>query len=339
MSYNRDMAQKKEVVVIGGGTGTAVVLSSLKDQPDLNLTAIVVVSDNGGSTGRLRDEFGFLPVGDIRQCIAALASGANEQEIRQLLLYRFNQDSSLQGHNLGNLILTALEDLAPSPARAVEIAGKIFRINGRVLPISEADVNLQITYANGQTLVGESHLDDPGLGGQRISQISFDKAAAIYQPAAQAIANAELIILGPGDLYGSLLANSLAEGFTQALAINKAKGGRFIYISNLMTHFSQTNGLTLADHVREIEKYCQRALDLVVINQESIPRDVLEHYAAMQEWPVVDDFSREQPQRTLQANLLAHGSAQVDQNDPTPRSLLRHDKSKLGQVLKQVIKS
>lgn len=337
LSYNRDMEAKKNIVVIGGGTGTAVVLSSLKDQADINLTAIVVVSDNGGSTGRLRDEFGFLPVGDIRQCIAALASGKNEAEIRRLLLYRFKQESSLAGHNLGNLILTALEDLASSPAKAVEIASKIFRISGRVLPVSEMSHDLKIDYEDGQTLIGESNLDNPELGGRKIKKISLTKTGKIYSKAKEAIVGADTIILGPGDLYGSLLANTLLGGFTEALAENKKAGGRFLYISNLMTHFSQTNRMTLSQHISEIEKYCQRPLDIIISNSEPVPSKTLEHYAAMKEWPVIDDLDTKLKQKQIEAQLLAEENAIQDKNDSSQRSLLRHDKDKLRQILRQVI--
>lgn len=324
----------KKIVVIGGGTGTAVVLNALKDLPEFSITAIVVVSDNGGSTGRLRDEFGFLPVGDLRQCIAALASGENEEMIRKLLLYRFDEHSSLNGHNLGNLILTALEDLSTSPGKAIETAAKIFRTSGTVLPISEDNVDLAIEYEDGQIRIGEKNLDDPQFGGKKIKQIRYTQPATIYSKAKTAIVTADIILLGPGDLYGSLLANTLVTGFAEALQQNQQRGGKFCYISNLMTHFSQTNQMTLQDHVREIERYCQRAVDLVLVNTQPIKQDILERYRKMNEFPVIDDLAPQSLHPLVwRGDLITSHLIQAEKNDPTLRSLLRHDKKKMQKVL------
>jgi len=336
--------KKKKVVVIGGGTGTAVVLSGLKEFSDLQLTAVVVVSDNGGSTGRLRDEFGFLPVGDLRQCIAALATDRYEQQIRDLLLYRFDQKSSLQGHNLGNLILTALEDINPSPAKAIEIASKIFRTKGFVFPVSETATQLVIEYKDGTKKIGESNLDNPRLGGKKIKKISLDKKAKIYEKTAKSIEEADLIILGPGDLYGSLLANSLVSGFAKALKKNQNKGGKFVYINNLMTHFSQTNKMTTKDHLSEVEKYCARQPDIVIVNNGKIPNNLLKTYQQYNELPVIDDLETEetatdkkQKTKVIRQDLVSTQDIKKDKNDRTPRSLLRHDKEKLAKLLYSVL--
>lgn len=328
---------KKKVVVIGGGTGTAVVLSGLKEYKDIQLTAVVVVSDNGGSTGRLRDEFGFLPVGDLRQCIAALATDRYEEDIRNLLLYRFDKNSSLQGHNLGNLILTALEDMEPSPGQAIELASKIFRTKGYVYPISETAAQLVIEYADGQKEIGETKLDDPSLGGKKIKKISFDRQAKIYHKTATAIEEADLIIIGPGDLYGSLLANSLVDGFAEALAKNKKNGGQLVYVSNLMTHFSQTNQMSAQEHLNEIEKYCQRTVDTVIINNQKIPQEILDKYQASNEFPVLNDLKENKKLKIIRTKLVSTQTVQKNKNDKTPRSLLRHDKEKLAKLLQTIL--
>ncbi len=328
----------KKIVVIGGGTGSAVVLSGLKNQKNINLSAVVVVSDNGGSTGRLRDEFGFLPVGDLRQCIAALATGENEKEIRQLLLYRFDKNSSLQGHNLGNLILTSLENLTGSASKAVEIASKIFRTNGTVLPISEDSVNLLIHYADGSKMLGEKNLDDVKLGGKKITQISLDKKAKIYDKAYQAIAQADLVVFGPGDLYGSLLPNTLVEGFAAALEENKKRGGKFVYISNLMTHFSQTHLMSAQDHLREVQKYCQRQADFVLVNNAPIPTEILSIYRQANDFPIIDDLATKQGSAVIiRKDLLSSTIAKIDKNDSLTRSLIRHHKQKLAESLLEII--
>ena len=329
---------KKKVVVIGGGTGTAVVLSGLKEYQDIQLTAVVVVSDNGGSTGRLRDEFGFLPVGDLRQCIAALATDKYEEEIRNLLLYRFDKNSSLQGHNLGNLILTALEDMEPSPGKAIELASKIFRTKGYVFPISETAAQLIIEYQDGHQEIGETKLDDPSLGGKKIQKINFDRQAKIYHKTAKAIAEADLIVVGPGDLYGSLLANSLVKGFSQVLQKNKKNGGKLVYVSNLMTHFSQTNQMTAKEHLEEIEKYCHRKVDIVIINKKKIPNEILKKYQASNEFPVKDDLENNDSKlKIIRENLISTQTVKENKNDKTPRSLLRHDKEKLAKLLQTIL--
>ena len=328
----------KKIVVIGGGTGSAVVLSGLKNYQDVELSAVVVVSDNGGSTGRLRDEFGFLPVGDLRQCIAALATGENEKEIRQLLLYRFDQKSSLKGHNLGNLILTSLENLTGSASKAVEIASRIFRTSGTVLPISEDSVNLVINYNDGTVMVGEKNLDDASLGGKKINQITLDKKAKIYEKAYEAIVAADLVVFGPGDLYGSLIPNTLVEGFTQALAENKQKGGKFVYISNLMTHYSQTHLMTAQEHLDEVHKYCQRQTDFVLLNNAPIPPAILELYQKANDFPVLDNLKQEiDGPKFIRQDLLSNIMVQADKNDALQRSLIRHHKQKLAASLHQLV--
>ncbi|HQL10909.1 MAG TPA: uridine diphosphate-N-acetylglucosamine-binding protein YvcK [Candidatus Woesebacteria bacterium] len=341
---------KKKIVVIGGGTGTAVVLSGLKQYPDLEITAIVVVTDNGGSTGRLRDEFGFLPAGDLRQCLAALATGENESLIRDILLYRFSKQSSLAGHNLGNLILTALEDLArerkDSPARAIEIASQVFETAGRVYPISEHPADLVIDYQDKQ-IIGEKNLDNPKLGGQKIKKISLKEKQRIYHRAAQAIKEADLIILGPGDLYASLLANTLVDGFAEAMHNNQKRGGKFVYVLNLMTHFSQTHQMTAFDHLSEVNKYCQRQPDYVLINSEKISPKILEHYASQNEWPVIDDLNQaKKNQQSVidwsKLNVKRHhllSTVLVSHEPGHSHSLLRHDKNKLAQSLIKILKN
>lgn len=321
---------KATITVIGGGTGTSVVLSGLKQTRKCKLNAIVVVSDSGGSTGRLRDEFGFLPVGDLRQCLVALADGEFQEEVRDVLLYRFNKGNGLTGHNLGNLILTALEDLHQTPGKAIETAGRIFRIDGNVYPITERNVNLVIEYKNGLVKIGESNLDDPNLGGQKITAIKLSPRASLYKKAAKAIHEADLIVLGPGDLYGSLLPNTLVRGFKSTLRQSKA---RFIYIVNLMTHYSQTHGMSASDHIREVTRYCGRKPDSVIINTKPIPSAVLTHYASQKEFPVKDDVNRADGYHIIRQDCLSHIIIKSVEGDTTPRSLLRHDSRKLATIL------
>ncbi len=324
-----------KITVIGGGTGTSVVLSSLKQLSGLDLSAVVAVSDSGGSTGRLRDEFGFLAVGDIRQCLAALTKGELEAEMRSLLLYRFTQGQGLKGHNLGNLILTALEDMTHSPGKAISTAAEIFRVRGSVYPITEASIDLKIIYKDGQTKIGEHLLDERHLGAKKIDKIELSAPCQIYPQAAAAIKQADLVVLGPGDLYASLLPNSLATGFESALANNQ---GLFVYMVNLMTHFSQTNQMTASDHVQEVSCYCGRQPDVVVINNGLIPDEILQAYHKNHEYPVKDDLPDDQADfQVIRADLVDTVQVKTQAADEVPRSLLRHDANKTAQVIKQIL--
>lgn len=321
---------KQRITVIGGGTGTSVVLSGLKANRDIKLNAIVVVSDSGGSTGRLRDEFGFLAVGDLRQCLAALADGKNENEIRNLLLYRFNKGSGLKGHNLGNLILTALEDMHKSPGKAIELASKIFRVKGSVYPSTEKSIQLVTEYQDGSILEEEKGLDDHQNGGKKIKSISLKPTAKMYEKAKKSIINADMIVLGPGDLYGSLLPNTLVGGFKKTLVESSAK---FVYIVNLMTHYSQTHEMTANDHISEVIKYCGRKPDVVVINTGKIPTKILEAYANQQEYPVVDDLPKTTKYTIIRDDFISKKTAIQDAHDQVIRSYLRHDEKKLAKYL------
>ncbi len=321
----------KKVVVIGGGTGSSVVLTSLKNIPQIELTALPVVTDSGGSTGRLRDEFGFLPVGDIRQCLAALADDQTQQDIKELLLYRFSKGNGLQGHNLGNLILTALEDLEKKPGKAIEAASKIFRIKGKVFPITENSTNLVITYEDGKKLVGEHFLDDHDKGGKKISKIELSKPARLYHKAKKAILEADTIIVGPGDVYGSLLPHTLVEDFK---TIFKQARGTFIFIINLMTHFSQTHNLSATDHVATIEQYFGKYPDFIIVNSEKIPPKILRAYEKEKEYPVVDDLPQEN--YIKRAALVSKVTVKQQNNDSISRSLLRHDPEKLKEILQKI---
>lgn len=316
---------------MGGGTGTFVVLSGLKTQP-VNLNAIIAVVDSGGSTGRLRDEFGFLPVGDLRQSLAALADENHQSWIKELLLYRFSHGKELRGHNLGNLILTALQDLAGSTPKALEVAGKIFRLKGKIFPSTLSNVQLVINYQNGATLVGEHHLDDRNNGGKKVASVSLKPQAKIYSKAAEAIKTADAIIIGPGDLYGSLLSSLVVSGTKQAFSKSKAK---IIYVVNLMTRFTQTHQMTASDHLAEITRHIGKTPDYVVINQGKIPEHILKAYQKEHEFPVTDDLNGKY--QVIRGNFISTKTVKQSLYDSVERSHLRHDQAKLTQALMKII--
>jgi len=317
---------QKKLVVIGGGTGSFVLLSGLKRYP-LDLTAIVPVTDDGGSTGRLRDEFGFLPVGDMRQCLAALAP--DNGLLRKLLLYRFEKGEGLVGHNLGNLLLTALEDLAGSEPEAVVEAAKLFRLKGKVWPISKALVKLGAEYSDGKKIISEHEIEMHRLGlKERITRLFTIPETTINPEAKAALLAAEAIIFAPGDLFNSVIASLVIEGTQEAIKASRAK---LIYVVNLMTLNSQTNYMTAKDHVKEIEKYAGRSMDKIVVNNQAVPDEIRQVYAKEVEYPVVDDLGDDA--RVVRRAMLAKTPYQKAKSDEVKRSLLRHDPEKLAQTI------
>ena len=335
------MAQdKKSIVVIGGGTGAYTVLRGLKRYHDLfDITAIINMTDSGGSTGRLRDEFGQLPIGDVRMALSALARGFDEHEelLRELFLYRFEKGNGLSGHNFGNLMLTALADILGSEAEAVKAASRLLRIYGQVLPVTTDNVQLAAVYDDGLEVTGEQTIDDPPKDrqGRRITRLFTLPEAKINPVAKEAINEADLIVIGPGDLYSSLLATLVIDGMPEAMKETKAK---IAMVSNLMERFGQTEKMSLADCYREIEKYTAVSPDFVIINDAPLPKDLLALYREIERVdPVVDDADQLSV-TVVRADLLATEQIEQHQTDTVKRSLIRHDSDKLALTLINLLK-
>jgi uncharacterized cofD-like protein len=329
--------QQKNIVVIGGGTGTHTILRGLKRyQKQVNLSAIVTMADSGGSTGRLRDEFGFLPVGDVRMALAALASDIDEHEelLRELFLYRFDRGNGLSGHNFGNLLLVALTDILGSEEKAIEAAARVLRVQGSVIPVTTQKVDLVATYEDGVTSVGEHIIDEPtpDRNAQRIVELSITPSAMISARAEEVLLNADLIVLGPGDLYTSVLANCVVEGVADAIRHSNAK---VVYVCNLMTKAGQTNGMGVAEHVAEINRYIKRTPDYVLVNTRALPADLLQKYAQDDEFPVVFNYEANDC-RIIPADMLADEVVQTASGDVLKRSLIRHDPRKLARKIMDI---
>ena len=325
------MAQRKSMVVLGGGTGSFTVLSGLRDYP-LDLSAVISMADSGGSNRILRDEFGILPTSDIRQAQVALADNEGERKIfRQLFAYRFHQGTGIAGMTFGNLFMAALTDILGSQLKAIEKTSKILHIKGKIFPATLTDVQLLARYENGHQVVGEHYIDEPRHDGRlRIVEIETIPRAKVYCPAAKKIQEADLVVLGPGDLYTSIVCNLLVEGIPQALKRTK---GKVVYVMNLMNRYGQSYRFTAKDHLAVLEKHLgKEAIDLVLINENHrFPKGVLERYRKENSFPVEDNLGDDL--RAVRVDLLSSLVFEKPKADKLQRSIIRHDPEKLAKAL------
>ncbi|MCA9370160.1 MAG: YvcK family protein [Pseudomonadales bacterium] len=329
------MSKKKKpynVVVMGGGTGTFGVITALKELP-VTITTLIAVSDSGGSTGRIRDEFGFQPVGDLRQSLAALAESEHENWIQNILLYRFNKGSGLKGHNLGNLILTALQDMTSSTTESLGIASRIFRLSGTVLPVTDENVNLKIHYTDGTSEVGEHILDENPKHPKTIKKVTLVPNCSLSSQAQQAIESADLIIIGPGDYYASIMATLMVDGVQTAFKTSSAK---VLYVLNLMTRKTQTHGMSATVHQKGIEAAIGQPVDWMLVNTDVFSSEILARYAAEKEYPVLDDTDVHNT-HMLKKPLASTTVVEKSEHDTAHRSLIRHDSAKLQHVLENIL--
>ncbi|MBI3577022.1 YvcK family protein [Candidatus Gottesmanbacteria bacterium] len=325
----------KNIVCIGGGTGTFVALRGLKQYP-YRLSAIVSMADSGGSNKRIRDEFGLLPTSDLRQCLVALSDESGGVGLlRKLFMYRFEKGQGISGMTFGNLFMAALSDILGSQAEAIRQTSKVLRIKGSVIPVTFTDANLHAQYENGHQASEEHLIDMPEHDGKlKIKRIWLQPKAKANPEALSAIAQADLIVLGPGDLFTSLLPNLLVDGIAQALKIAKAPK---VYVGNLMTKWGQTYNFTAADHVRTLEQYIGRSIDVVLVNTGVIPKKALDFYAKYHEQPVVNDLPSKKGLRVVKADLVNSKLIAKTKADALVRSLIRHDSDKLAKTLVALI--
>lgn len=322
----------KKILVIGGGTGTFPVLQGLKKYTG-DLAAVVTMMDSGGSSGRLRDEFGQLPAGDVRQALLALSNDTSV--LRGLFNYRYSKGKGLEGHSFGNLFLTALAETAGGMDKAIVEAEQILNINGRVLPITTDNSMLVATYSDGSTVKGEGKIDEPAHDGSlQIKEIHLEPSAKAFPATLEAINAADMIIIGPGDIFTSLVPNLLVEGVAEAICGSKAKR---VFFMNLMTKYGQTFGWSATDHVKAIHKYLgQDCLDYIFINNASFPADVLERYKEEQDEPVRDDLKND-GYKIVRTDLLASSPVKKAAGDVLKRSLIRHDPDKAAKAIMEII--
>lgn len=267
----------KRVVTMGGGTGTFNLLKGLKKY-DIDLTAVVTTFDSGGSTGVLRDEFGSLPGGDARRALVALAPEGDDQFLRELFQVRFESPGSgLHNHSFGNLLLLAAERVTKSKVEGIKQLSKLLSIKGRVLPISLDDAHLCAFLEDGTEVHGEADIDVPKHNGDlKIEKVWLEPHAKLYEETAEAIRKADYIVFGPGDLYTSVIVNTLTEGFREAIKESNAK---LIFIANIMNKWGETQNMGVHEHAEKLLSHIGKdALDCIVINSGVPPEDVLDRY-------------------------------------------------------------
>lgn len=317
------LENKRRVVCLGGGTGLFNLLRGLSTRPDIHPTSIVTVFDDGGSSGRLRAEFGVLPPGDVRRSLVALSDAP--KLMNDVIQYRFEAGEGLRGHSLGNLILTALSDLMGGLPLAVRALGDILHIRGVVLCTSPTSATLCAEMEDGTMVRGESAIDrcedrSPEL---RIKRLWQEPAAECSVDAYAAIMAADTVVIGPGDLYTSVAANLIVSGIAEAIAESRATA---IYVCNVMTKPGETYGYSTKDHVQEIVRYLgSDCLDYVVVSKTDVPDHMAQSYAELGQHPVtggIDGVTR--------ATLV-----EADLSDAT--GLVRHDSAKLARVLDELL--
>jgi uncharacterized cofD-like protein len=316
--YKKRMLDKgPRIVVVGGGTGLSTILRGLKTITN-NLTAIVTVGDDGGSSGKLRREMGVLPPGDIRNCIAALAD--EEDLVTQLFQYRF-AEGGLGGHSFGNLFLTALCSITGDMFSAVKESSKVLAIRGKVLPSTLDDMVLVAELEDGRIIEGESGI--PEAKGKIKRLFSKPENPKALEDAVKAIKSADLIILGPGSLYTSVIPNLLIKDISNSIVKSKAHK---VYICNIMTQPGETDDYSVADHVEAIIKHAgsKKIMDAVIVNKK-LPTNLAKKYENFNSYPVVVDEAKvnELGVRVIKATLT----------EDNEKGLVRHSYKKLAKVV------
>lgn len=316
---HRRLHRGPRIVVIGGGTGLSYLLRGLKNF-SANITAIVTVADDGGSSGRLRREMGVLPPGDIRNCLTALA--AEEKLMTELFRYRFSAGDGLSGHSFGNLFLTAMNEITGDLEQAIAASSKVLAVRGQVLPATLCHVGLWAELTDGRYIEGESNITEARGS---ISRIGCTPANPPALPKAlKAIEEADFIIIGPGSLYTSIIPNLLVPEITEA--VEKAEVPR-IYVCNIMTQEGETQGYSVGDHIQAIDQACgKRLFEAVLVQKQAPSAKALMRYAQEHSNPVpIDrDVIARLGRRIILANVM---------DEDTETGLVRHNSQVLARVL------
>ncbi len=306
-----------KIVTVGGGTGLSVLLSGLKEYT-ANNTAIVTVADDGGSSGRLRQQFDILPPGDIRNCLVALADAP--ALLRDLFQFRFEKSSELSGHSFGNLFITAMTGLTGDFEKAIKETSKVLALRGQVIPSTLNNVTLVAEYKNGTVIEGETKIPKAHLP---INKVSLNPVAPVATPEAiKAIQEAQILVLGPGSLYTSIIPNLLIKEITEAIVNSSAIK---VYVCNVMTQPGETDGFSASDHVKTLIAHSHpRVIDYCIVNNGTIPPDVIKRYEKENSFGVVNDAKNleDMGYRVIAEDIV------VNSDD-----VIRHDPLKLARII------
>lgn len=308
------MKRNVKIVGIGGGTGLSTLLEGLKHWTK-DITAIVTVTDDGGSSGRLRKDFNILPPGDIRNCIVSLAEP--NSLISELFQYRFKGKSGLSGHSFGNLFITAMTELTGSFAKGILEASHILAIKGKVLPSTLENVVLGAKFTDGVQVLGQTKIVAYSNPIEKVFLVPDNPPA--YTGVLKTCKEADIIILGPGSLFSSIIPNLLVKGVAQSIKKSKA---RKIYICNIMTQPGETDNFTVADHLFAVEKYLGCNIDYLIINSGKIAENMVKKHVRKNSFVVVDD-----------SNKLIDRSRIIREDIVSNKDHVRHDPEKISRVI------
>jgi len=317
-----------KLLTLGGGSGQFALLSGLRDLPDIDITAVVSMVDSGGSTGRLRDEFGILPPGDILKCIVALSP--HREVARILLLKRFVEDRRLKGHNAGNMLLTMLSRYAGDFPAGVQALAEILDVRGRILPVTIDQATLVAELTDGTRIFGEKAIDVPrGTQREKIRDVFLvphhNESISVYPPVIDAAWWADYIVIGPGDLFTSIIPGLIVPGVVEAFRKSR---GRLLFVMNIMTKFGETHNFTGWDFVARLEEVFGREVDGVLYNSSRPDADILAQYRNQK-----SEFVEINPEEAC------WGKRRVFSGDilETSGGIVRHDPRKLAAMIQRII--
>ena len=307
----------KKVVVLGGGTGLSTLLRGLKNFP-LEITAVVSVSDDGKSTGRLRKEFNIPAVGDIRRVLVSLSE--TEPLVENVLNYRFTTNSELNGHTVGNLLLTAITNITGNLSDGIEAIGSVLNLKGKVLPLTEDNVTLMGKMEDGRIIEGEHNITEAG---SKILDVFYKEKPVICENVIKSIKEADLIIFGMGSLYTSIIPNLISKDITQAIDDSSAK---IMYTCNMMTQPGETDNYTIADHIKALNSHLgKRNVDVVLVNNGEIKQEIIEKYSTLeQKGPVILDEEQRKKLEQMKIKLIENNYVIIEEE------LIRHNTIKLA---------
>ncbi|MFA6520291.1 MAG: gluconeogenesis factor YvcK family protein [Candidatus Paceibacterota bacterium] len=322
----------KNIVTVGGGTGSYTILSGLKNLPDVSLTALVSMADDGGSGGALRNELGVLPPGDVRLCLVALSEHSNI--MRELMNYRF-KEGTLRGHSFGNLFLAAFEKITGDFAKGVEAASEILKIKGNVIPVTKDKAELVVVLLDGKKFEGENNIQDADLQSVGLKEVFYKNDVFLNEHAKLAILKADYIILGPGNYFCSIVPNLIVKGFKEAVSESKAK---IILPLNLTNKSGHTKNWKVSSYITDIEKYLEKPVDFILVNKDELSHEQIERYKQEEGEGVIieDDFN---DTRVIRASLLSSVIFEKAKEDvlPSTKGFIRHDSEKLAECINKII--